>query len=486
MRAGHWEVFVFLAVILASADTANDCIYQKCFCEGNIVYCNSLGLTSIPPLSPPGDVPISDLQFDDNNITAILPGSLPAGLTRLTITNNPIQTIDDMAFTDVATTLQMLGLTLAPSSRIPDALMHLESLNFLDIINTDIVDWNENVMKYLAPKLNTLTLSSVSFHTWPDWIQYCKQVSELALVYSYLQSIPDNGLDSMATTVISMSLTGNNLTAVPKAISNFTNMTVFAVDKNKIRDVTWLPKQCRMDTLDVSNNKIFNATQLSEALRPYAEFLVELDIDHNELTEIPDLQFLTMDNFDFSFNNIYDLTAGSLPSKVSWLNLNNNLLSSLPRMVLSLQLLSTLLMESNLVTSLQASTIPSTLQYLSLQNNLVTELTDASFPENSSLLSLYLDNNPLTKISDLAFANLAKLRELHLSSTRLTRLPLGLPSLHSITLLDVSDITGLVCTCLEKDLGPWIKSLASEIVFGNCGVIKVYDFFALLSPGCPR
>ncbi|CAG5127696.1 unnamed protein product [Candidula unifasciata] len=289
----------------------------------------------------------------------------------------------------------------------------------------------------------------------------------------------------MANSLITLSLSGNNLTSVPKAISKLVNITNLYVDHNKLTDLTWLPKQARLDTLALNNNKISNGTHLSDALIPFGEFLSDLDLIDNELTAIPDLHFLTVQSIELSFNKIYDLNAGSLPPNLNGLSLDHNLLSSIPSVVFSVQSLRSLMMPSNLVTRVQASLIPATLTYLDLQQNLLTELTDTSFPENSSLLYLYLNNNPLTTISDHAFANLGQLQELHLSSTRLARLPLGLTSLHSLFSLDVSDITRLVCTCLEKDLAPWIKSMRSWEVLGTCGLMNVYDFFSLLSPGCP-
>ncbi|CAG5127697.1 unnamed protein product [Candidula unifasciata] len=456
-----------------------------CMCDDNFVDCSRLGLTAIPPLRPPGILPVTNVEFDGNRITSVPAGSLPVGLVQLTFNDNPIQTIDDDAFIHSSTTLQTLGLTLAPHSRIPDALLNLRSLIFFELYNTDVGDWNEEMMMYLAPKLQSISFGNVSVHTWPGWFQYCNQVTQLSLDNSNITSIPDNGLDGMTNSLITLSLTGNSLTSVPKAIYKLVNITHLYVDSNKITDVTWLPKHARLDTLALNNNKISNGTQLSEALRPFAEFLSDLNLVGNELTAIPDLDFLTFQSIDLSFNKIYDLNAGSLSPDLHGLNLGNNLLTSVPSVVFRVQSLGSLMMASNLVTRVQASLIPVSLRYLDLQHNLLTELTDTSFPENSNLLYLYLNNNPLTTISDHAFANLAQLEELYLGSTRLARLPLGLTSLHSLTTFDVSEITRLVCTCMEKNLAPWIKSLRSGRVSGTCGLMSVYDFFSLLSPDCP-
>ncbi|BFZ05827.1 hypothetical protein BsWGS_08866 [Bradybaena similaris] len=485
MRLGPRQVFVILVVILMSADTASDCVYQECMCADNFVSCISLGLAAIPPLRPSGEVPLTDLQFGGNYITIVPAGSLPPNLKQISFTDNPIQVIDDNAFIESANTLQTLALTFAPHSRIPDALLQLKALIDFEVYDTVVGDWNENVMKYLAPKLHSLKLSNVSLSTWPDWIQYCSQMSDLTIVNCFLKSIPDHGLDGMAGSLISLSFTGNNLTAVPKAISTFTNITHLYLDSNNIIDLQWMPTRCRLDTLALNNNKLSNGSQLSEALKPFAEFLSEVDLESNELTAIPDLHFLKVTRLHFSFNKISDLNAGSLPPDLYELNLGYNLLIAVPRVVMSLKSLNSLLMVSNLLTHVQASTIPSTLQYLSLEHNQVTELTNTSFPEKSKLRYLYLNNNPISKISDLAFQNLAKLHELYMSGTRLTRLPLGLSSLHKIITLDVSGISPLVCTCMEKELRPWVMNMKSYNVLGNCGLTSVYNFFSLLSPSCP-
>ncbi|BFZ05829.1 hypothetical protein BsWGS_08868 [Bradybaena similaris] len=486
MKTGQWKAtFVILAVVLKSVNAASDCVYQECVCDGSFITCSSLGLTAIPPLRPPGEVPLALLQLDGNHITSVPAGSLPPNLTQIIFTDNPIQAIDNNAFIGSANTLQTLALTLAPHSRIPDALLQLKALTFFELYDTVVGDWNENVMKYLAPKLQSLSFGNVSFPTWPDWIQYCSQVSELTVDNSFLKSIPDHGLDGMAGSLISLDLSGNNLTSIPKTISTFTNITDLYLSQNKLTDVQWLPKRCRLDTLALDNNKLSNGSQLSEALKPFAEFLSDLDLVSNELTAIPDLHFLTVTGLDFSFNKISDLNAGSLPPDLYELNLGYNLLIAVPRVVMSLKSLNSLIMASNLLTHVQASTIPSILHHLSLEHNQVTELTDTSFPENSSLRYLYLNNNPISKVSDLAFQNLAKLQELYMSGTRLTRLPLGLSSLQNITTLDVSDISPLVCTCMEKELRPWVMNMKSDNVLGNCGLTSVYNFFSSLSQSCP-
>lgn len=235
-----------------------------------------------------------------------------------------------------------------------------------------------------------------------------------------------------------------------------------------------------------ANNKISDADQLSRLLQVHGDVLQNFDIYSNQLTAIPNISFITkISVLDFSNNHIFYTNSGSLQPDLGELILSNNYLPFIPRIMNNLNFLSNLDMSSNHVTATWATNIPVSVVGVSLNENLITELTDTSFPQNSSILDLNLNNNPLYKISPNAFQNLAKLSNLHLQYTKLTPLPVAIAALSSLDFLDLRRSDDLMCTCMEKSLEFRISSLKSFTVFGECGYMNIYDFFTQFSQDLP-
>jgi Leucine-rich repeat (LRR) protein len=250
--------------------------------------------------------------------------------------------------------------------------------------------------------------------------------------------------------------------------------------------VTWLLQTNELYYLYLSNNKISDAKTLSNSLGRFAVTLDDIGLDHNSLTEIPDLSFLeSIDRLDLSYNKIFDPSAGLLPRMLTSLDLHNNYLPVFPRVVSNLPYLTDFMINMNSITELQDVDFPSGIINLDVSHNLITELTDTNFPENSNIQSLNINNNPISIISPLAFKNLSKLTLLNIQETKLTRLPLGLSSLNKLFRLDISGTFGLVCTCKEKSIRSVILSMNSGNVIGDCGITSIYIFFAVLSESCP-
>lgn len=398
--------------------------------------------------------------------------------------DNPITTIDDNAFDDLSTTLETIYFSNAQFLRIPDAFLHLNSLQHLNIISTNVLDWNIGVMAHIGETLQTLNLEEVGLTTWPVWLTYFEQLNELSLEDNSLSSIPDNALDSLSNNLITLTLSNNSFAATPKALTNLKNLLYLDFENNKISNLTWLPQSSKLSSLGLNLNRISDANHLSNVLRSYASSLNKVILSYNRLTAIPELSFMTkIDTFDLSYNLISDATAGSVYNTTYVLELSYNQLRSIPTIYSGLKSLTSMSLSHNIIQAVQGEHIPHWVTSLDIQFNLISELTDTSFPENSALHFLYLDNNPLVKMSNLALKNLGSLINFSLQHTKLIRLPLSLAYLTSISYVDLRNNPGLVCTCLEKSLK---DKLTSNInISGDCGNISIYNFFAILSANCP-
>ncbi|CAG5128183.1 unnamed protein product, partial [Candidula unifasciata] len=362
-----------------------------------------------------------------NNIYEIRAGSLPAGLKEISINNNPITNIDKDAFSDLSITLATLHFSSANFTRIPDAFLRLNALQTLSLQDTTILDWNPAAMTHLGQTLERLSLANVGFTTWPVWLQTFSHLMELDIVNSAISSIPSNAFDNLAKSLITLSLYNNSFIGIPKAISVLSNLLTLDLRYNKISNISSLPQPGQLSDLSLSNNFISDANQLSDLLRPHADSLVSLTLSFNRLTSIPDLSFLTkVVSLDLNNNQISAAFSGSVYGDIDELNLGYNFLPHIPPFYKQLQLLSFMDLPHNSIREVVGTDIPIWVTDIDLDFNLITELTDTSFPVNSSLEGLTLDNVPIAKISVLAFINLHSLVSLSLVNTKLTRLPLSL------------------------------------------------------------
>lgn len=334
--------------------------------------------------------------------------------------------------------------------------------------------------------MQTLTLENVGFTSWPMWIQYFTQVTQLSVTTSSISVIPVDGLNRLFNTLERLTLNNNKLTEVPKTLSNMSVLRTLTMENNRIVNVTWLPNTGTLIFLSLASNNIADGGMVSNALKSYAGSLTVLHLSDNKLTYIPDFSFLTrVLQFNFTKNQLFDPFSGTLPPYVNNIDLGHNVFSLIPRLFWSLNSVSDLVMPFNKVSVLDEMHIPPWTNSMNLNFNLITELTDTSFPTNSSLQFVRLNNNPISKISSQAFTDLPRLVELDLQNTKLTRLPLALGSLKGFVSIDVSGSKDLVCTCEEKALRSWIISQTAENIVGDCGETSVFDFFQYLSEGCP-
>ncbi|BFZ20753.1 hypothetical protein BsWGS_23791 [Bradybaena similaris] len=472
---------VLLWSALSALEIGADCP-EWCVCDKTFTICRDGNPTSGGSISTGITPPTIDL----NIARSLTRGILPANLSEIYIHDSPIVNITDDAFDESANNVNTLSLSNCHLSKIPNALIHLRALKYLTISDTNILDWNIDVMASIGPQVITFFLSNVGLNNWPAWIKYFNNVTEMNFEGSSVSAIPDDAFDLM-TSLTSLSLDNNKLALVPKALSRMSTLQSLYMEDNEISDLTWLPKSSSLSTLSLNGNRLSNSTHLSNALLLYANSLTEVDFGGNLLTSLPALDFLTqVTTLGFSNNKLSDLITGTFPSKLDELDLSSNLFSSIPRFTLALQFVETLTMTSNKVATIKDSDFAACITMVLLNKNLITQLTDTSFPQGSGIISLVLDYNPLKTISQSAFNNLASLKSLSLRNSQLTRLPMALTALTQLNFFDISGSRYLVCTCTEKTLEKWVVSTSAGTLNGDCGLTSISTFFTSLSPQCPE
>lgn len=343
-----------------------------------------------------------------------------------------------------------------------------------------------NALKRLGSTIVTLDLDTVGLSKWPTWLQSFTHLTELQLSGGSISSLPEDALDMVADTLVTLDLQNNSLTSVPKAVSKLTCLRTLSLQKNKITDITWLPQLSKLTNLLLNNNRLTNATILSNALRVYSSTLYSVTLNDNFLTAIPDLWFLTqLQSIDFTNNHISDVNSGGFPVGISDVTLGSNLLGSIPMIMKYLNYVSKLKLDSNRISAIQGWDFPPATDSADFGYNLITAITKSCFPANSMISFIVLSYNPISQISSDAFDNVPHLTDLNIQHSKLTRLPMAVASLSLLNYFDVSNSANLVCTCLEKKLETRISAMMADNVVGNCGATSIYVFFTELSHDCP-
>ncbi|XP_022196885.1 leucine-rich repeats and immunoglobulin-like domains protein 3 [Nilaparvata lugens] len=147
---------------------------------------------------------------------------------------------------------------------------------------------------------------------------------------------------------------------------------------------------------------------------------------NKSLNEIPKNIPDWIEVLDFSGNKLTDVIAPLDFSKFSSLvelNLNKNLLHSIPIMETDVNL-TTLSMSHNRISTVSKGRLEKFpfLKNLDLSGNRIDELKHGMFPNSSNIESLNLNNNNISKIVNTSFDGLRSLNELKLNRNNLTSL----------------------------------------------------------------
>ncbi len=216
-------------------------------------------------------------------------------------------------------------------------------------------------------RITHLDLSNLNLTTLPEAIGNLTNLQYLVLTNNQLTAIPE--AIGKLTNLQSLRLDNNQLTAIPEAIGNLTNLQYLVLTNNQLK------------AIPEAIGKLTN--------------LQRLDLDNNQLTAIPE-------------------AIGKL-TNLHKLLLTNNQLKAIPETIGNFTNLQTLLLDNN-----QLTAIPEAIENL------------------TNLQTLRLDKNQLTAIPE-AIGNLTKLQELHLDNNRLAAIPEAIGNLTNLEVLFLHD-----------------------------------------------
>ena len=248
--------------------------------------------------------------------------------------------------------------------------------------------------------------------------------------------------------IISLKLRGFDITFLPEAIGNLTNLSVLYISDTQIES---LPEA------------IGNLTNLSE-----------LYINDTQIESLPETigNLMNLSELYISDNQIKTLpeAIGNL-TNLSVLDISDNQIKSMPEAIGKLTNLSKLYIYNNQIESLpEAIGNLTNLSVLYISDNQIKSLPEAIW-KLANLSVLYISGNQIESLPE-AIENPTNLRNLNISDTKITVLPDWLGKLPNLQKLDLSGLTlpGIPEALAQKGL-PFLETFG---FYGENTGIKLY------------
>jgi internalin A len=290
-----------------------------------------------------------------------------------------------------------------------------------------------------------------------------------------------------------LSLAGNQIMAIPDAISNLANLTMLRLDGNKITSISdAFTRLANLTMLSLTGNQIM---AIPDAILNLAN-LTMLNLSVNQIKAIPDT-IGNLDNLSQLFLNGNQITeipkAIATLDNLTMLDITCNEITMIPDEIAQLANLTTLSLWGNQITTIPDEIAQlANLTALNLSSNQITSIPD-EIAQLANLTTLYLFNNQIKAIPD-AISNLTNLTTLSLSSNQITTIPDSITQLTNLTNLDLrsNQITAIPDAIehlikLEKlDLRGNPLPISPEILgsFDKVGSVEdIFNYLRLLRSG---
>ncbi|MFN6437315.1 MAG: leucine-rich repeat domain-containing protein [Nostoc sp. DedSLP01] len=316
---------------------------------------------------------------------------------------------------------------------LPLELLNLPNLRKLDISGNpleSILDVVTQILLYLEE----LILIRVELTEIPDAIAQLTNLTQLHLDSNQITEIPE--AIAKLTNLTQLHLSDNQITEIPEAIANLTNLTQLHLSSNQITQIPeGIAKLTNLTQLDLSSNQI---TQIPEAIAKLTN-LTQLDLDGNQITQIPEAiaQLTNLTQLYLSFNQITQIPeAIAQLTYLTQLFLSDNQITQIPETIAQLTNLTQLFLSDNQITQIPETIAQLTnLTQLFLSNNQITEIPE-TIAQLTNLTQLVLYNNQITEIPE-TIGKLTNLTQLDLDGNQITEIPETITQLTNLTQLDL-------------------------------------------------
>ncbi|XP_035828237.1 chondroadherin-like [Aplysia californica] len=343
----------------------------------------------------------------------------------------------------------------------------------------------------------------------PDWLKLLPKLETLDIDNVTFGQLSSKPLDPSASHIKNLVYRHPNLTEIPlKVVALFPdltrldlrfnsisdlnnlkdlkvrrNLSELCLDYNHIDNIGPLFYLTGIERLYIPHNRICDHKHIPYALIPNENSLKHLDLSYNCLTQIPDLLFMSELRYLYlHYNNISTPSSGLLPTSLTNLDLEGNVMTTIPESISKLPNLYYLELRNNKIKSMADFEFPTSLAYLHISDNDIEVIPSLQFSNNISKLALmYLSRNPIKTIADDAFSNLHELSYLYLSNTHLVRLPPALLTLNKLN--DLYLPYTLTCSCDDMAFTTWYQNL--QYLRGKCNGTDLSLMLHQLPSQCP-
>ncbi|XP_061510197.1 toll-like receptor 6 [Anopheles gambiae] len=365
------------------------------------------------------DLYLTHINISHNRLETIEPKSFIncANMTVLDLSHNLIRAIPRTAFdeTTYATEWIVTHNLLTNMTQLP--LSNMTGLKILNVSYNNLVEIPKNTFPKLY-ELHTIDVSHNNIsHIYNAVFQNLLSLRNLNLSHNALEKIG------------------------PSTFGTLPTLLELDLSYNRLRDITRgaLAKTTGLRFLHMQHNKLEKVFQIPISLN-------ELNLSHNEIAEIPEKTWPTMNSLlglDLSHNRLgNNLARGSFAGLLTLqrLHLVSNGISTVPK---------------------DSFSDLGTMQYLYLAHNNISELPKGAFGRLPILFEVQLTDNGLETVADRAFDGLLQLLTLNMSRNVLRSVPngafFGLVSLrrldlsHNLLTTIDNKTHGLLDDCLSLD-----------------------------------
>ncbi|CAH1112884.1 unnamed protein product [Psylliodes chrysocephalus] len=387
---------------------------------------------------------IRSLNMGNNHVTHIQTDvfSKLENLKELSLSFNPLRYMDKDTFSglDKLENLE-LSFCLNPDIDIDDIFMSLKNLQWLSLDNNNLHAVPENLITPLV-QLRYLNLESNKLHNLPKhFFQSNDELKEIRLSNNELRIIE----------------TG--------AFHHLPNLQTVTMHGNKIKHIqresfTHLPL---LNKIILSDNFI---THISHDAFSNLPSLAHINLQGNFIKDVSFKFFTNITSpisLNLTKNRISFCTSDSRILNVETLDLSFNNLDTIPKCLEHTALLKKLLLDSNLISTLDHNAFMhlTSLEQLSLRNNKVVMISKKAFFGLQNLQILDLSNNSISQLHTNQFVNMPKLRILNLNENRLSYLPRDIFSNTLLEMLDLGvNFISVVPTSSIFDVGMTLRHLS--------------------------
>ena len=269
------------------------------------------------------------------------------------------------------------------------------------------------------PALELLDISMNRITSIGNFVELFPVLKSANFSNNMIKSVPEH----LSPRLVSINLSQNQIEELPDSIEELEFLELLDVSKNLLKKIGKLPKS--LQGLNASQNKIVEVAELN------VPSLENADFSDNQLAHVPQMNEHKCQTVSFRRNRLTDVSLVLAVRTMEQLYLERNNIESLPAELFSLPKLRSLSVSSNCLKSLPKELENSKLTFLNVSENELTSLPPMPITIETVLAGLC----QLTDI-DHVFDNCERLARLDLSGNKITG---TLPSHEALRVLSLSE-----------------------------------------------